>query len=234
MKLSCRVTALAATLVLVVAGCATGTVAAENGSPSGQDVRSSIAPNTSPSRSSTTGSGLPPTNTPQPIAVEGRAALSASPGTVPSIKLISGDQVQPIHFMPAAARAQAKVLLGILRTSTLPQANQAGGPPHSIFDANSTVTVNLAKRDGQRALLYSWTAFSAAPMEKCGSYYLPSFIETTDAVVIYIGEQYGPNAAATDMCAANGKGYSARLPLKAPLGKRVVIDVGIGVVVQVA
>lgn len=163
-----------------------------------------------------------------------RTTLSPSPGTVQTIKLISDDQVQPIHPMPAAARAQAEVLLGILRTSPLPQANQAGGPPHSIFDANSTVTVNVAKRDGQRALLYYWTAFSAAPIEKCGSYYLPSFIETTDAVVVYIGEQYGPNAAATDMCAADGKAYSARLFLKAPLGRRVVIDVGIGVVVQVA
>jgi len=179
-------------------------------------------------------SGIPPTSTSQPITAEGRPALSPSPGTVQSIKLTSRDQVQPIQPMPAAARAQAEILLGILRAAALPQANEAGGPPHIIFDSDSTVTVNLAKRDGQRALLYYWTAFSAGPMEKCGSYYLPSFIETADAVVVYIGEQYGPNAAATDMCAADAKGYSVRLPLKAPLGKRVVIDVGIGVLVQVA
>lgn len=158
------------------------------------------------------------------------ASSSGATGSSPSFQLESAAQVQPIAAMPAAALAQARHLLAAwesIKSTTDPTL------PRDLFGEPTTVTVNVAHRNADGTLTYYWNAFSAGSTQKCGSYYFPSFEETADAIVVHIADQYGPNASASDMCAADAKAYSVRLPLRAPLGHRVVIDVGLGMLVPV-
>lgn len=132
--------------------------------------------------------------------------------------------------MPAAALAHARQLLAAWQTV---KSTTDPTLPRDLFGEPTTVTVNGAYRNTDGTLTYYWNAFSPGPTQQCGSYYFPSFVETADAVVVDIADQYGPNASASDMCAADGKAYSVRLPLRTPLGHRVVIDVGLGLLVSV-
>lgn len=161
------------------------------------------------------------------LSASSSSATGSSPET-PTFQLESAAQVQPIAAMPAAALAQARHLLAAwesIKSTTDPTL------PRDLFGEPTTVTVNVAHRNADGTLTYYWNAFSAGSTQKCGSYYFPSFVETADAIVVHIADQYGPNASASDMCAADAKAYSVRLPLRAPLGHRVVIDVGLGMLV---
>ncbi len=161
-------------------------------------------------------------------APQSAAALALASSEPPAFQVKSTAQVQPVAPMPAAASARARQLIATwksIKSTTDPTL------PHDLFGEPSSVTVSYAHRNADGTLNYSWTARSAGPTQECGSYYFPSFLETADAVVVYIADRYGPNASPSDMCAATGKEYSVRLPLQSPLGHRVIIDVGLGTVV---
>lgn len=156
------------------------------------------------------------------------AAVVSSSSESPAFQVKSAGQVQPFAPMSAAASARARQLIATwksIKSTTDPTL------PHDLFGEPSSVTVSYAHRNADGTLNYFWTGGSAGPNQKCGYYYFPSFIETADAVVVYIADRYGPNASSFDMCALTGKEYSVRLTLKAPLGHRVIIDVGLGTVV---
>lgn len=156
-----------------------------------------------------------------------QTTTAPSPASAAS-SLESTAQVQPVAPMPAAASARARQLIATwksVKSTTDPTL------PHGLFDQSSSVTVSYAHRNADGALSYYWIGGSAGPTQECGSYYFPSFLETAAAVVVYIAERHGPKVSASNMCAASGKEYSVRLPLKAPLGQRVIIDVGLGTIV---
>lgn len=128
------------------------------------------------------------TAAPQKAASNATASSSnatASSSPTPTFQLKSTAQVQPIAAMPAAALAQARQLLASwrsIKSTTDPTL------PHDLFGEPSTVTVNAAYRNADGTLTYFWTAGSAGPTQKCGSYYFPNFVETSDAVVVYIAD----------------------------------------------
>lgn len=189
------------------------------------------AQTTAAPQAATPNATVTPSNAPaSSSSVTASSGATGSSSETPTFQLKSTAQVQPIAAMPAAALAQDRHLIATwqsIKSTTDPTL------PHDLFGEPSTVTVSFAHRNTDGTLTYSWTAGSAGPTQKCGSYYFPSFVETTDAVVVSIADQYGPNASSSDMCAAVGKDYSVRLPLRSPLGHRVVIDVGLGTVVPV-
>lgn len=168
-------------------------------------------------------------STPSSVAASSFSAPGSTPQT-PTFPLKSTAQVQPIGPMPADALTQARFLIATwqaIKSSTDPTL------PHDLFGEPTPVTANGAHLNADGTLTYYWNAFSAGPTEPCGSYFFPSFVETADTVVVYIAAQLGPNASASDGCAADAKAYSVRLPLRTPLAHRVVIDVGLGTVVPV-
>lgn len=150
-------------------------------------------------------------------------------------EVVGSAQVQPVGPMPSTAQAEVRLLAAQLtgavaraKPGTLPA---LPGAPFNI-GGMSTVTGNLGDATGN-TLTYYWNASSAAPMQKCGSFYFPSLVETDIAVYVFVGEKLGPNASADDYCAADAKAYSARFTLKKPMGDRYLVDVGTGFALDV-
>lgn len=147
--------------------------------------------------------------------------------------LVGTAQVQPVGPMPTAARKQGDRLEAELSNAVAhPYPGVPVTLPGSEFDLGTPESVVANNGDAVgRTLTYFWVGSPGAPVEKCGSYYFPSFIETDDGVFVYIGQLYGPNSSPDEVCPASAKLYSAQLHLRRPMGSRYLVDVVSGLIV---